>query len=223
MITPSAAFVEVVANMRRILAEEAAATGDADLALFLRPLEHLTKEANASFSPDKGAKLPVCRYLAGALDAAPSGKARELATGLRRLEPFLNFVQNPNYRRAPPTGSFLTDYGYAVLAGPDDGAPALVSAPSIAFGILLLGPHTEYPAHHHPAAELYVPLGPADWAKGSAARSADASAADWVRREPGCVIHHRPNVVHATRTHETPLAALYLWAGDLATYARLAD
>jgi hypothetical protein len=37
------------------------------------------------------------------------------------------------------------------------------------------------------------------------------------------VIHHPPNLVHATRTHDIPLAALYLWAGDLATYARLAD
>ena len=94
-----------------------------------------------------------------------------------------------------------------------------MSDPHLAFGVLLLGPRTEYPAHHHPAAELYVPLSRADWAKASAA----GGEAEFVSREPGSVIHHPPNLVHATRTRDTPLAALYLWAGDLATYARLAN
>ena len=84
---------------------------------------------------------------------------------------------------------------------------------------LLLGPRTEYPAHHHPAAELYIPLGPADWAKASAIGGEAPNGAD---AGTGSVIHHPPNLVHATRTHDIPLAALYLWAGDLATYARLA-
>ena len=104
--------------------------------------------------------------------------------------------------------------------GLDEGAPALVSDPDLAFGVLLLGPRTEYPAHHHPAAELYVPLSRADWAQASAAGERKPNSC---RREPGSVIHHPPNLVHATRTRDTPLAALYLWAGDLATHARLAD
>jgi hypothetical protein len=43
----------------------------------------------------------------------------------------------------------------------------------------------------------------------------------FVARPPGAVIYHPPNLVHATRTGAQPLAALYLWTGDLATYARI--
>ncbi|MBV9520621.1 MAG: hypothetical protein JO068_21160 [Hyphomicrobiales bacterium] len=219
MTRPSEIFAAITRNLTELLVEELARTREPDLALFIEGLEHLSGKANATSPQATPTRLPACRYLAEALDAAAIGKVGELAMHLRLLEPSLSFVQNPNYRHAPPTPSFLSEYGYAVLAGPADGAPALVSDPHLAFGVLLLGPRTEYPAHHHPATELYVPLGRADWAKGSMV----AGRPEWVSREPGCVIYHPPNLVHATRTHESPLAALYLWAGDLATYARLAD
>jgi hypothetical protein len=131
---------------------------------------------------------------------------------LHELAPVLSWVQNPNYRRSPPSPSFLESYGYAVIAGPASGAPSLARHEELAFGLLLLGPQTIYPEHRHPASEIYIPLGSAEWRAGNA---------PFAEREPGAVIHHPPNIVHATRSGASPLAALYLWAGDLATYARL--
>jgi hypothetical protein len=43
----------------------------------------------------------------------------------------------------------------------------------------------------------------------------------WRREPPGAAIHHAPNVPHATRAGATPLLALYVWRGELATNARL--
>ena len=158
-----------------------------------------------------GVELPVCRHLAGAFTEA-SGEASRFVAPLDRILPALSWTQNPNYRRDPPSAGFLDRYGYAVVAGPENGARALAHHPRLAFGLLLLGPHTTYPAHKHPASEIYVPLGPAEWTMGEES---------FARREAGAVIVHNPGIVHATRTLSAPLAALYLWAGDLATHARI--
>jgi hypothetical protein len=180
----------------------------AEFARLLRPLSTATR-----LRAEGGARkpLPVCRFLAEALGGA-GGASAPLVPPLEELLASLVWTQNPNYRRAPPADGFLDNYGYAVIAGPEAGAPALVRHPSLALGLLLLGPKTTYPAHRHPASELYVPLGPAEWM---------AADAPFAARRPGFVIHHRPNIVHATRTPGAPLAALYLWAGDLATHAQL--
>ncbi len=99
-----------------------------------------------------------------------------------------------------------------MLAGPAAGPPALVAHPGLAFGVLLLGPDTTYPTHVHPAAELYLPLGPARW-----------SVADrpLVERPVGAPIVHLPDEPHETRTATTPLAALYVWLGELGTAAQI--
>lgn len=157
-------------------------------------------------------RLPVCRYWDAALAAAGPAVAA-LRDALRQLAPALVWAQNPNYRSRPPTPDFLANYGYAVIVGPEDGPPALAHDPRLALGVLLLGPGTEYPAHHHPAVEHYLPMTVGDWW-----REDD----DWRRQSPGTLIHHASNVAHAMRAGRDPLLALYLWRGDLATYARIA-
>jgi hypothetical protein len=155
--------------------------------------------------------LPVCAHWGAALAAAaPASLAGPLAV----LGPALAWSQNPNYRRRPPDATFLDNYGYAVIAGPSAGAPALVVCERLALGVLLLGPRTHYPRHAHPAAELYLPLNAAEWWKGEG---------PWTAQPAGAVIHHPPNLPHATRTGEGPLLAIYLWRGDLATPARIAS
>jgi hypothetical protein len=200
------------------IAMAASKTRELELGAFAAHLARISRRPEARRRESARTRLPVCRHFADAI-AAATGEAAVLGAFLQALEPSLAWTQNPNYRRAPPASNFLENYGYAVIVGPQGGAPALVNDPAMALGVLLLGPRTEYPAHHHPAAEVYVPLGPADWAKGGA----DEEKAEWVSRAPGSVIHHPPNIVHATRTHDIPIAALYLWAGDLGTHARLAD
>ncbi|WP_119459107.1 dimethylsulfonioproprionate lyase family protein [Rhodospirillaceae bacterium SYSU D60014] len=163
--------------------------------------------------------LPVCRFWDEALDRAADGPA-VLAGHLRALGPSLRWTQNPNYRHRPPDPAFLENYGYAVIAGPagDDkpeAARPLVAADALAVGVLLLGPGTYYPAHHHPASEIYcIVSGDAEWRRGDT---------PWRRQPPGAVVHHAPNLSHATRARAEPLLAVYLWRGDLATCATLLE
>lgn len=155
--------------------------------------------------------LPVCRHWEAAL-AAGTGDAGDLARSLRPLRDSLAWTQTAGYVRRPPDPNFVESYGYAVIAGPASGAPALLASPDLAMGVLLLGPGTHYPLHAHPAAEIYFPLsGDAEWWMGEG---------PWRREPPGAVIHHAPHVPHATRAGAAPLLAVYLWRGDLATEAR---
>lgn len=158
-------------------------------------------------------RLAVCDHLPAAIAASRGGPAEALAEAAGRLGDEAYWTQNPNYRRQPPDPRFLENYGYFVVAGPADGPPAFVEAPELAMGFLLLGPGTLYPAHRHPAEEIYIPLtGEGEWRK---------EDAPWRREAAGAVIHHPPGIMHATRAGAAPLLALYLWRGALATHARL--
>lgn len=154
----------------------------------------------------RAAQLPVCRYWPAVM--ATGG---ELLAPLGKLFADFQWVQNPNYVAAPPSPGFLENYGYVVLAGPG----GLVATGDLALGILLLGPDTHYPTHRHPAVEIYVvAAGHAEWRKG---------VSPWQIKPPGTVIRHESMVPHATRTLDQPLLAVYLWRGDLRTYARITE
>ena len=195
----------------------ASAAGDKSTAAPLGEFARLTRSIDATsdwpgchVSPER---LPVCRFWESALGAGVGGPAEPLISALRELGPSLAWAQNPNYRRQPPGPTFLDNYGYAVIVGPADGPPAIAADPRLALGVLLLGPGTHYPLHEHPAIEIYYTLtSEGEWWKG---------AGPW-RREPlATAIYHAPNVPHATRAGSSPLLALYLWMGDLATHATL--
>lgn len=179
-------------------------------AALVRELQGATAWATAAMNPFG---LPVCQFWAPALESADEqGPLAGMVHALQALGPWLVWSQNPNYRRKPPAPDFLDRYGYAVIAGPAEGPPALIGHAALALGVLLLGPRMLYPEHHHPATELYVPLNVGEWWRGTG---------PWRTEAPGIVIHHGPEVVHATRAGDAPLLAIYLWSGDLGTHARL--
>ncbi len=198
------------------LQQAAAKEASPDVAASLREFRQLMGSIDAgSAAPPRSAepeRLVVCRHWEPSLeDAAP----RPLVAALGALGPWLSWTQNPNYRRRPPDPTFLDNYGYAVLAGPLDGPPALATASRLALGVLLLGPGAHYPLHAHPAVEIYytVTRGGEWW----------RDDGPWRREPPGAVIHHAPNVRHATRAGASPMLAIYLWRGDLGTHARLTE
>ena len=192
-------------TLRAAAASEASAAAPLDD--FARRVQAIGTAAPATPAPPE--RLAVCRVWDDALRAAPGALAGPVAA----LGPWLSWTQNPNYRRRPPDPTFLDNYGYAVIAGPADGPPALVSAPDVALGVLLLGPGAYYPLHAHPAVEVYVTLtGDGEWWR---------EPGPWRREAAGAAIYHAPNARHATRAGASPLLAIYLWRGDLATHATL--
>src|SRR4029450_12427036 len=129
---------------------------------------------------------------------------------IAQAAPLLRWRQNPNYTIANMGAGFMAGYGYVEFAGPKD---ALFHAPDIRVGLLLLGPRLHYPAHAHPAEEIYHPLtGDGLWRRGQE---------DWRTVPAGRAIHHPPMIVHETKAAESTLLALYCWRGNTATEAQL--
>lgn len=154
-------------------------------------------------------RVPVQSICEAELAASRSGAP--LAEALLDLMPALHLTRSKTYLAAPPNPGFGNNYGYGVVCGPDSGPPALMKDSEIAVGLMLLGPNTHYPLHHHPADEVYYTVnGPSCWRTGSD---------HWTPRGAGEAIHHPSWMPHATLSGERPLVLLYIWQGDLETDA----
>ena len=178
--------------------------GDAGAAAALdRALPALRRSEAAAVEPRA---LPVADLLLPALARLKT----PLAHALRGAAPLFRWRQNPNYNAANMGAEFMAGYGYVEFAGPKE---ALFHAPEIRVGLLALGPGRHYPPHAHPAEEVYHPLTlGGDWRRG------DES---WRGVAAGFAIHHPPMIAHETRAGPGALLALYCWAGDTTTEARL--
>ena len=138
--------------------------------------------------------------------------ASALAAAIRAAAPLFHWRQNPNYSAVNMGAAFMAGYGYVEFAGPKD---ALFHAPDIRVGLLLLAPRLHYPAHAHPAEEIYHPLTEgALWRRGQE---------DWRIVPAGHAIHHPPMLEHETKADESTLLALYCWRGNTVTEAQLTN
>lgn len=209
-----AALQELRTAIDRLLAQNPAAA-----APFRDLLSGIALDAvsGAEMSEDKASEaLPVLRFWRDCIAGSQAGwnaAVSQAAASLVALTSLLHWQQNPNYRRNPPDEGFLAHYGYTEICGPK----GLLSPSGLRFGVLLLGPDTCYPAHRHPAEEIYLPLQAALWQGGEA----DIAAGQWHERPAGSFIHHPPMMPHATRTTDRALAAFYLWRGEVTINARL--
>lgn len=152
-------------------------------------------------------QYPVCQYFAHTLDAAEKVLGDDamiaLVRELRQQQHELRWTQNPNYVAHEPTPGFLQNYAYAEIIG----AKGTLLSKNLLLGVMLLGPHTLYPTHEHPASEVYVVLaGNANWQR---------DGGEWVLHPPNQPIYHAPWVRHATQTQAEPLLALYIWWGQI--------
>ena len=144
---------------------------------------------------------PVCRHFSGLLDAAAEGPNTEIAPAARALAPYLHWVHRYDVDHHLP--GFSENWAHAETIGPS----GLARSDRIRLGLILLGPSTFYPGHHHPAVEVYhILAGTADWQLGKG---------PFIPRKPGEFILHPSNVAHATRTHDEPLLALFGWHGEV--------
>jgi hypothetical protein len=142
--------------------------------------------------------LPCLEHLPAAA-AIAAGAGRRLAELLASAGG--RFAWRQTYSEADLGPEFMANYGWLEVFG----TRGHFANGTVAGGVLMLGPETVYPDHHHQAEEVYIPLtGGTDWRMGDG---------PFGRRAAGEIIHHRPNVNHAMRTGREPLLAFYLWRG----------
>jgi Dimethlysulfonioproprionate lyase len=149
-------------------------------------------------SPGSG-RLPVCRYLDAVLDHARSqpDPIGPLASAFAAIEPRLSWKT-----RAGAKGQgeqFLNGHANATIGGSE----GLEIRPDVWIGVSLMAPHVRYPDHRHPPEEVYVVLSGGEWRQGSG---------EWHAPGIGGLVHNPPDIVHAMRSGESPLLALwFLW------------
>ncbi|MBC8509232.1 MAG: AraC family ligand binding domain-containing protein [Chloroflexi bacterium] len=154
-------------------------------------------------------RLSACRHLPEVFSLAKNTNMAPIASAFEKIEPYLKWVQNPNYSDDRLGPGYMENYAYCDFIGPR----GLAGGNEIAAGFLLLGPNRLYPDHCHTASEIYcVIAGTADWR---------TDGGNWRAEPPGKIIFHSPWTVHATRSRQQPLLALYFWLGDVTQAADL--
>ncbi|MGQ0486099.1 MAG: dimethylsulfonioproprionate lyase family protein [Hyphomicrobiales bacterium] len=176
-----------------------------------RVLERLAQQDMdaAQFREPAPRRQPVCGHLAQCIAETMLVDAK-LAAALAAVEDRLNWCQSAGYSDALLGEGFLANYGWCEFVG----SAGFFPGADFRLGLLLLGPHRHYRDHYHPAPELYWPLtGPSDWKRG---------AGGFETRAAGETVWHKPFIMHATRTQDMPLLAVWCWTEDTATPVRLA-
>ncbi len=152
-------------------------------------------------APRRGEPPRAWAHLQDALKAAEAspGPAAALADAFGAIEPQLCWQRRPGAENVP--GNFADGHTNATIVG--DGG--LEVRGDVRIGVSLLAPHVTYPDHRHPPEELYAVLSPGSWRQ---------DAKPWHEPGPGGVVYNHPNVVHAMRSTEVPLLAVWcLWTG----------
>ncbi|MFM9847933.1 MAG: dimethylsulfonioproprionate lyase family protein [Hyphomicrobiaceae bacterium] len=155
----------------------------------------------AQHAPRRPEPPPAWAHLHWALDsaAASPAPAAALADALAIIEPQLCWERRPGAERV--LGNFADGHANAIIVG--DGG--LEPRGDVRIGVSLLAPQVTYPDHRHPPEELYAVLSPGFWRQ---------DARPWHEPGPGGVVYNRPNVVHAMRSTDSPLLAIWcLWTG----------
>lgn len=141
---------------------------------------------------------PITKFIAHALKAGESSH-HDLIEAIRPVIDSLPWKYNyPVREDAPSLGNTIA---FAEIIGPE--APFVSNR--VCLGLTLIAPHTLYPAHHHPAVELYYTVA------GNARWSTDTSV---TQNPPGRFILHPSNIIHSMETGDEPLLAVYAWTGN---------
>lgn len=175
-----------------------------DIAAECRVMAGLLGRITAPVRNAQPASLPARRFLHPALDGVAQGELRKLADAAAAVADGLhwrNKYQNSDAR-------LYDRFAFCDLIGPD----GVQHSDEVTLGLVIVGPHTHYPLHHHPARELYLVLaGTAGWA---------VDDQPFTLRAPGSLILHREMQPHAMQTTDETLVALSLWRGDIRTPSR---
>lgn len=154
-----------------------------------------------SLSPMEPKRLPASDHLTAALESATEGEEADIAHSIAGLAGALSWTYS--YPSNPRDRDLSSKVAFAQIAG----SRGLRTDAGIHIGLTLIAPHVVYPAHRHPAVELYLVVsGTALWQSGEA---------EPATRAPGSIILHPSNVVHAMTTFDEPLLAVWTWRGDL--------
>lgn len=144
-------------------------------------------------------RLPVCKWFDIALEQKPvDPDLDQLFSCLRALAPYLVWRTRSGDDTASP--GFAEMHANAMIVGPG----GIEHRPDAWIGLSLMAPHTRYPDHRHAPEETYLVLSQGEF------RQADG---EWFEPGIGGSFYNPPDILHAMRSGDTPLLALWaLWS-----------
>lgn len=199
MSTRSPELQRFIERTHAVIAGRVAAGEPADAAR--RRIFAALEAPAAQHAPRRLEPPPAWAYLSRALDGASAAPApaAALAEAFAAIEPQLCWQRRPGAERV--SGNFADGHTNATIVG--DGG--LEQRDDVRIGVSLMAPHVQYPDHRHPPEELYAVLSPGSWRQ---------EARPWHEPGLGGVVYNHPDVVHAMRSTDVPLLAVWcLWSG----------
>ncbi|WP_260961449.1 dimethylsulfoniopropionate lyase [Pseudomonas citri] len=140
------------------------------------------------------ASLQPC--LSQALESAPRDSEPLVAVldALGILLPHASWIE----RQAGPgqDDRFVQRHRHGLITGPG----GLFECPTLSLGVAIMAADTCYPYHQHPPAEFYLVLSQGEWYR---------EDVGWWSPGAGGVVLNPENCVHAMRSAEAPLLALW--------------
>jgi quercetin dioxygenase-like cupin family protein len=192
-------FLEL--TMRHLGAAEATAPLQAEIA----QLRSVWPTASSAIGQANPTRLPACDHLGTALALARIGVTADLGSAITQLTAQLQWTYSYPADGKQDSKDLANRIAFSQIVG----RKGLIANADIHVGLTLMAPHTSYPAHAHPAVEVYLVVsGSATWQAGDAAAT---------RQAPNAIVFHPSNVPHAMTTDVEPLLAIWTWRGDLAS------
>jgi hypothetical protein len=147
-----------------------------------------------------GCRLPVCDHLAAAqaVTRLPA-TLRLLIEALAAIDPHLEWQSRSSGPGA--SANFTASHANAMIAGPG----GLEERDDLWLGVSLLAPHVRYPDHTHPPEETYLVLSEGDFMQG---------ADNWMTPGIGGSLYNPPGILHAMRSGDAPLLAIWALLPD---------
>lgn len=140
--------------------------------------------------------MPACSSLPQALRTAASTAPTlaGIATTFEALEPSLAWNRRSGGSFA--SANFMDGHANAMVVGPG----GIENRDDAWVGVSLLAPHVRYPDHQHAPEEVYLALSPGEF------RQADGQ---WFEPGVGGTFFNKPGIVHAMRSGQAPLFAVW--------------
>lgn len=139
--------------------------------------------------------FPVCDRLDDAIALIPPAQeeCRAVAQSLKALARALPWSKRQGLAAGP---EFEPGHANAMIVGPG----GIEVRQDVWAGVSLMAPHVTYPDHRHPPEEVYAVLSPGEWRQGDGA---------WWEPGIGGILHNSSNIVHAMRSGEHCLLAVW--------------
>ncbi|PLP58397.1 transcriptional regulator [Mesorhizobium loti] len=171
------------------------AVGDTPLARGWQRVADSIPRGEIETGPAQPARRPACIHLAAGyrnLENAGSHLSR-LAVSFQAIEPLLDWTSREERR---DSDALAQNYAGATIVGRD----GVIASEHVEIGASILSPNTVYPNHRHSPEEVYIALSEGHW------RQDDDP---WVEPGIGGLIHNPANIVHAMRSGDQPLFAIW--------------